>query len=36
MTNMLEIPVDEKILEKANDWWENLPAITKIAIHQNL
>jgi len=28
--------VDEETLKKANEWWENLPAITKIAIFEDL
>ena len=27
---------DKEDLVKANEWWENLPAVTKIAIYQDL
>jgi len=31
----MDLTINEETLKKANEWWENLPAITKIAIYED-
>jgi len=31
----MTIIINEETLGKANEWWENLPDITKIAIYED-
>jgi len=31
----MDLTINEETLEKANEWWENLPDITQIAIYED-